>query len=137
VKAADDARRSAPAATPTPKAPLTQPQPPNTPEPPKTPVADAPPPATDSPKPTPPVAVQGNRNSFQLAQNLEAEGKAREAVRVYASAAKAGSCEAARRLGQIYEKGLREVPHDYQESLSWYRQAEKLGCKVVRTTGRA
>jgi len=129
VKAADDARRSAPPATPTPKAPVagttSQPKP------------DAPPPATDSPKPTPPVAVQGNGNSFQLAQNLEAEGKAREAVRAYASSAKAGNCEAARRLGQIYEKGLRDVLHDYQESLSWYRQAEKLGCKVVRTTGRA
>src|SRR5260221_9419927 len=68
VKAADDARRSAPPATPTPKAPVagttSQPKP------------DAPPPATDSPKPTPPVAVHGNGNSFQLAQNLEAEGKA-------------------------------------------------------------
>ena len=83
------------------------------------------------------MAVQGNANSFQLAQNFEAEGKGREAVRAYASAAKAGNCEAARRLGQIYEKGIRDVQRDYQESLSWYRQAEKLGCKVVRTTGRA
>jgi serine/threonine-protein kinase len=145
VKAADDARRRAPPATPLPKEPVTQPQPPNTPEPSKAPVAettpqpklDAPPPATDTPKPTPPVAVQGNANSFQLAQNFEAQGKGREAVRAYASAAKAGNCEAAKRLGQIYEKGIRDTPRDYQQSLSWYREAEKLGCKVVRTTGRA
>jgi serine/threonine-protein kinase len=143
-EAADKAKRSAPPATPAPKPPVTQPQPPNTPEPPKGPVADttpqpkpdAPPPSTDTPKPPAPVAATGNVNSFQLAQNLEADGKGREAVRVYVSAAKAGNCEAARRLGQIYEKGIRDVQHDYQESLSWYRQAEKLGCKIVRTSGR-
>src|SRR5258708_6560566 len=76
---------------------------------------------------------------FQDAVLAEGAARAagdRESIK-HASAAKAGNCEAARRLGQIYEKGLRDVRHDYQESLSWYRQAEKLGCKVVRTTGRA
>src|SRR5882672_6556520 len=135
-EAADKAKRSAPPATPAPKPPVTAPQLPNTPEPPKAPVADttpqpkpdAPAPATDTPKPTPPVAVQGNANSFQLAQNFEAEGKEREAVRAYASAANAGNCEAAKRLGQIYDKGIRDVKRDYLESLKWYSQAEKLGC---------
>jgi len=76
-------------------------------------------------------------NAFQVAQSLEAKGNGKEAVRAYSALAKGGNCEAARRLGQIYEKGVRDVPRDYQESLQWYRRAEQLGCKVTRAAGRA
>jgi TPR repeat protein len=138
AKAAEDARRNAAAATPTAKPPAvvsTQPEPKvadATPAPqPVTPPA-APPPAIATPQPPATPSV----DSFQLAQNLETDGKGREAVRAYTAAARGGNCEAARRLGQIYDKGIRDVQRDYQESLRWYGQAEKLGCKVERTTGR-
>ena len=93
------------------------------------------PPAIDPSKA--PALETASASSFQLAQNLEAQGKSTEAVRAYSALARAGNCEAARRLGQIYEKGVRGVPHDYQESLQWYRRAEQLGCKVARAAGRA
>ena len=151
VKQADDARRNAPplkpapkpAASETPTAPLaasSKSEAPSaaTPDAPKSSATEtAKAPATETPKAPSQGAERGAANPLQLAQNFEAEGNGREAVRAYATAARAGNCEAARRLGQIYEKGIRGVPHDYQESLSWYGRAEKLGCKVQRTSGRA
>ena len=136
ARRADDARRSAPPPAPTAKAPVivTPPPEPKVTEPPSASAPGEPPkPAVAVTTPTPTAGA----DSFQVAQNLESEGKGRDAVRAYASAAKAGNCEAARRLGQIYEKGMRDVQRDYQESLRWFGQAEKLGCKVARTTGRA
>ena len=89
--------------------------------------------AVESGKAPPPE--KADLDPFKLAQSLEAKN-GKEAVRAYSALAKSGNCEAARRLGQIYEKGVRDVPRDYQESLQWYRRAEQLGCKVTRATGR-
>ena len=89
--------------------------------------------AVESGKAPPPEKT--DVDPYKLAQSLEAKN-GKEAVRAYSALAKSGHCEAARRLGQIYEKGVRDVPRDYQESLQWYRRAEQLGCKVTRATGR-
>ena len=127
VTQANDAKRKAPpvetAAAPKPPAQQAT----------QAPVADV----TTAPASKAPALDNASAGSFQLAQNLEVHGKSTEAVRAYSALARGGNCEAARRLGQIYEKGVRGVPHDYQESLQWYRRAEQLGCKVARAAGRA
>jgi len=149
VRQANDAKRNAPpvvVAAPTTAATKAPGQ-----EPAKAPVASAAAPAASETRPTEaasapkPGAVESSKatptesaspNAFQVAQSLEAKN-GKEAVRAYSALAKGGNCEAARRLGQIYEKGVRDVPRDYQESLQWYRRAEQLGCKVARAAGRA
>jgi eukaryotic-like serine/threonine-protein kinase len=76
-------------------------------------------------------------SSFVLAQGLEGEGKGKEAVRTYISAARGGSCDAAKRLGDIYDKGLIGVSRDYAEALKWYNFARTLGtCEVPQPKGR-
>ena len=70
-------------------------------------------------------------SSFKLAQGLEGEGKGKDAVKAYIAAARGGSCESAKRLGDIYDKGLIGVSRDYAESLKWYGFARALGtCEV-------
>jgi TPR repeat protein len=139
VRQANDAKRNAPAvvvAAPTTAATKAPGQ-----EPANAPVANVATPAASGTRPTeaasaPPPTGSASPNAFQVAQSLEAKN-GKEAVRAYSALAKGGNCEAARRLGQIYEKGVRDVPRDYQESLQWYRRAEQLGCKVTRAAGRA
>ena len=47
------------------------------------------------------------------------------------AAARGGSCPSAKRLGDIYDKGLIGVSRDYAESLKWYGFARALGtCEV-------
>jgi membrane protein involved in colicin uptake len=54
-------------------------------------------------------------------------------VKRYISAARGGNCEAARTLGDIYDKGLNGVRRNYAESLKWYNAARVLGCEVPIT----
>ena len=76
-------------------------------------------------------------SSLQLAQGLEGEGKGKEAVKAYISAARGGSCDAAKHLGDIYDKGLIGVSRDYAEALKWYNFARTLGtCDVPQPKGR-
>ena len=70
---------------------------------------------------------------LQTASALETDGKGAEAVKAYVHAARNGSCEAARRLGEIYDKGLLGKSRDYPESLKWYNAARVLGCEVPLT----
>ena len=72
----------------------------------------------------------GAGNQYQVAVNLEGEGKGKEAVKAYTQAARGGNCEAAKRLGDIYDKGLIGITRDYAESLKWYNAARVLGCEV-------
>ena len=67
---------------------------------------------------------------FQQAAALEQQGKGNEAVRAYRSAVRAGSGEAAKRLGDIYNKGIAGVAPDYAESLKWYTTARAMGVDV-------
>src|SRR3954469_11846427 len=76
-------------------------------------------------------AGAGGAGSFHVAQSLEGEGKGKDAVKAYIAAARGGSCESAKRLGDIYDKGLIGVSRDYAESLKWYGFARALGtCEV-------
>jgi serine/threonine protein kinase len=70
-------------------------------------------------------------DGFKVAEAFETEGKGKEAVRAYIQAARGGSCDAAKRLGEIYDKGLIGISRDYAESLRWYNFARTLGtCDV-------
>ena len=81
--------------------------------------------------------MQGGTNFLQVAQSFEGEGKGKEAVKAYTSAARGGSCEAAKRLGEIYDKGQIGVSRDYAESLKWYNFARALGtCEVPQPARR-
>ena len=66
----------------------------------------------------------------QEAIRLEGEGRVAEAIKAYTSAARSGSCDAAVRLGEIYDQGVDGVHRDYAESLKWYNAARVLGCDV-------
>jgi serine/threonine-protein kinase len=65
----------------------------------------------------------------QQAMALEKEGRAKDAVRLYRSAARASNGPAARRLGEIFSCSVPGVPRDYAESLQWYEVARGLGEK--------
>ena len=67
---------------------------------------------------------------LQQAAAKESEGDNRGAVKLYVQAARAGSGKAAKRLGDIYTKGVDGVPRDYAESLKWYNAARVLGEEV-------
>src|SRR5438094_1401858 len=83
------------------------------------------------------VAAPSGVIVFHTAQALEGEGKAKEAVKTYISAARGGSCDAAKRLGDIYDKGLIGVSRDYAEALKWYNFARTLGtCDVPAPKNR-
>ena len=72
-------------------------------------------------------AASTGEQLFEQAAALEKEGKGAEAVRTYTRAARSGSGKAAKRLGEVYDKGIPGVPRDYAESLKWYNTARALG----------
>ncbi len=82
-----------------------------------------------------PTAASGD-GLLKQAEALEGEGKGKEAVRLYTRAARSGSGKAAKRLGEIYDKGLAGIPRDYAESLKWYNAARVLGEEVPLARGR-
>jgi serine/threonine-protein kinase len=73
---------------------------------------------------------------FTQAAALEQEGKGRDAVKMYTQAARSGSGKAAKRLGEIYDKGLVGISRDYAESLKWYNAARVLGEDVPMAKSR-
>ena len=62
-------------------------------------------------------------------------GKASQAIRIYRRAARAGNGKAAKRLGEIYDKGVPGVSRDYAESLQWYETARQLG-ETIELSGK-
>ena len=72
---------------------------------------------------------------YQQAQALESSGKASEAIRIYRRAARAGHGKSAKRLGEIYDRGVPGVSRDYAESLQWYETARQLG-EAVEISGK-
>jgi TPR repeat protein len=89
-----------------------------------TPGASAPAPATAAP----------SADLFKQAESLEASDP-KAAVKIYRSLARKGSGQAAKRLGDIYDRGIPGIPRDYQESLSWYQKARDLGM-TIETAGK-
>jgi TPR repeat protein len=51
-------------------------------------------------------------------------------VKLYVRAARSGNGRAAKRLGEIYDKGIAGVSRDYPQSLKWYNAARVLGEQV-------
>jgi TPR repeat protein len=51
-------------------------------------------------------------------------------VRIYRRLARAGHGQSAKRLGDIFDRGVPGVSRDYAESLQWYETARKLGVQV-------
>jgi TPR repeat protein len=64
---------------------------------------------------------------FSQGEMLERENRGPEAVKMYARAARAGSGKAAKRLAEIYDKGIPGVARDYPLALRWYNAARVLG----------
>jgi len=92
--------------------------------------------ASAAPATAAPAGVSPSEGLFQQAAVLEGEGKGREAVKLYTQAARSGSGKAAKRLGEIYDKGLIGISRDYAESLKWYNAARVLGEEVPMAKGR-
>src|SRR5437016_2729072 len=53
--------------------------------------------------------------AFAAIYALESRENVREAVKAYVSAANGGSCQAAKRLGEIYDRRLIGISQDYAE----------------------
>jgi serine/threonine-protein kinase len=94
----------------------------------------APTPSTVSSTPEKPQATE-NETLYQQALTMENGGDAKGAIRIYRRAARAGSGKAAKRLGEIFDKGVNGVPRDYAESLQWYETARQLG-ETVELSGK-
>jgi hypothetical protein len=67
---------------------------------------------------------------YEQAKAMESEGNVTGAVRIYRRAARAGSGKAAKRLGEIFDRGAPGVSRDYAESLQWYETARQLGVEI-------
>ena len=72
-------------------------------------------------------SARSSREHFEDAQALERAGQGAEAVGLYIRAARGGSGPAAKRLAEIYEKGIAGIAPDYAESLKWRNAARVLG----------
>jgi tetratricopeptide (TPR) repeat protein len=73
---------------------------------------------------------------FQQAAAMERNGEYAEAVRNYRRAARLGYGKAARRLAEIYDKGVPGVARDLSEHMMWAQRAGELGEKVPTETRR-
>ena len=82
------------------------------------------------------AAPGGSEALFDQAMALEQQGKGNDAVKIYVRAARSGNGKAAKRLGEIYDKGLAGVSRDYAESLKWYNAARVLGEDVPMAKSR-
>ncbi len=82
------------------------------------------------------TAPAGGEALFEQAAQLEQQGKGNDAVKLYIRAARSGSGKAAKRLGDIYDKGIAGVSRDYAESLKWYNAARVLGEEVPMAKSR-
>ena len=78
-------------------------------------------------QPAPGAAPAGGEALFDQATALEQQGKGSDAVKLYVRVARSGNGKAAKRLGDIYDKGIAGVSRDYAESLKWYNAARVLG----------
>jgi TPR repeat protein len=75
--------------------------------------------------PQPPGGSPGDL--YEQARAREIEGRFADAARLYRLSARHGNGLAARRLGEIYGKGLPGVELNYGESLKWLNTARVLG----------
>ncbi len=89
--------------------------------------------------PAAPAAKAGGSDTeamYQQALAMETSGKAADAVRIYRGAARAGHGKSAKRLGDIFDRGVPGVSRDYAESLQWYEKARELGENIEKIKPR-
>jgi hypothetical protein len=100
-------------------------------------VASAAPTASPPPLATPANSKASENDAlYRQALALENGGDAKGAIRIYRRAARAGNGSAAKRLGEIFDKGVPGVSRDYAESLQWYEVARQLGETVGTAAAR-
>jgi len=80
--------------------------------------------------------VEGSVSVVFLKDPTDPKWRSDAAVKLYRDAARNGSGQAAKLLGDIYSNGKGDVGRDYQESLRWYAIAERAGVKVERARAR-
>lgn len=85
--------------------------------------------------PVPKAGASDTDAMYQQALAMERDGKAAEAVRIYRRAARAGHGKSAKRLGDIFDRGVPGVSRDFAESLQWYQLARDLG-ETVEVVGK-
>lgn len=71
---------------------------------------------------------------YQKALSIEASDP-NGAIRIYRRAARDGDGKAAKRLGEIFDKGIPGVTRNYEEALSWYSKARELG-ETIELSGK-
>ncbi|MEO8144036.1 MAG: protein kinase, partial [Betaproteobacteria bacterium] len=91
--------------------------------------------AAATPAPAAKTGVSDSEAMYQQALAMEKDGKASDAVRIYRRAARAGNGKAAKRLGDIFDRGVPGVSRDYAESLQWYQTARDLG-ETIEVSGK-
>lgn len=94
--------------------------------------------AMETQRPVPVAATKPEEAEmlYKQAYALDKAGNARDAIRIYRRAARAGSGAAAKRLGDVYRCGVNGVPRDYAESLQWYDAARRLGETIPPSQGQ-
>jgi TPR repeat protein len=95
--------------------------------------------ASAAPSP-PPEAAPSAESMLERAIALEGEGKNAEAARLLRRAARTGSGQAtgqaAKRLGDLLQRGAPGVSRDYGEALKYYEIARSNGVEVSVSKGR-
>jgi hypothetical protein len=79
----------------------------------------------------PRVPDTSGRSLYEQGSSTERDGNMKEAVNLYVQAARAGEAQAARRLAEIYGKGIGGIARDYAESLKWDNAARILGERMI------
>jgi serine/threonine protein kinase len=96
--------------------------------------------ASAAPSPPPEVGAPSAESMLLRAIALEGEGKNAEAARLLRRAARTGSGQAtgqaAKRLGDLLQRGAPGVSRDYGEALKYYEIARNNGVEVTVSKGR-
>jgi len=77
-----------------------------------------------------PLAYSQSSDGFEAIYAREAKLGGAETVKAYTGAAESGSCQAAKRLGEIYDRGMMGIARDYAQALKWSTAARVLGCDI-------
>ena len=77
-----------------------------------------------------PLAHSQSSDGFEAIYAREAKLGGAETVKAYTAAAQSGSCQAAKRLGEIYDRGMLGIARDYAQALKWYNAARTQGCDM-------
>jgi len=83
-----------------------------------------------------PLTVEVAAKRYQEGLGMERRGNHQGALTAFLEAGEAGNGMAQLKLGQIYDKGNRVVPRDYQSALKWYQKAREQGVRIDKPLPR-